>query len=201
MVKVFKLIYIRCLCNIFTSGSSESATAGVCKTLVFGHSGVGTHLPDQRYRLETVFGCHTTYNGKTRGGGDYQTPPRYLGLGDSGWKSGVLHPDTNCMSSLANGILRVGRIEPNPNQYRVSILDHMLLQLSWQSVVLKSRASAVQVCPEAPYALKRAWRYRHKKDFQYQSRCPFKKNARYIGRANLWSTVKQMANWMTKWIQ
>ena len=59
-------------------------------------------------------------------GGDYQTPSSYLGLRDSGWKTGVLQSDTNRMSSLANGILRVGGIEPNPNQYRVSILGYML---------------------------------------------------------------------------
>ena len=43
-----------------------------------------------------MYGCHA-YPKKTPNtrGGDYQTPPSYLGLRDSGWKSGVLHSDTH----------------------------------------------------------------------------------------------------------
>ena len=61
----------------------------------------GGHVNLSTGWLETVYGCHA-YPKKTPNtrGGDYQTPPSYLGSGDSGWKIGVLQFDTATLSTV-----------------------------------------------------------------------------------------------------
>lgn len=117
----------------------------------------GGHVNLSTGWLETVYGCHA-YPKKTPNtrGGDYQTPPSYLGLKDSGWKGGVLHSDTNCMSSLANGILTDGRKDlsvPEARQLNFSPLKYrnngvcmvLVAQLAEHRIVIPSVAGSTPV--------------------------------------------------------